>query len=136
MKALNRSTLFVFGVLMALTINFHIAEAAPERLPTSEVKTETALEMEKIVSAEDLAKLREPASSPAEAESAATSRMDAINQALEKALSERAKSETAYERQIDRLAARPKDRSLEREQFGRELREETRREKRLNWLND
>lgn len=132
LNRLNRSTLFVFGALAALAVNFMIADpaaAAPER----PAKPESTTKVEKIeVSPEDLAKLREPS----HAEEKQENRLNAVNQALEKALSERAKSETDYEHQIDRLAARPGDRGAERAQFSRDLREETRREKRLNWLND
>lgn len=125
MKTLNRSTLIVYGALAALAVNFMIANPAGAA-PARPEKSEPTTKVEKIeVPTKDLEK--------------PTERMNTINQALEKALSERAKSETDYERQIDRLAARPgdrEDRSAERAQFGRDLREETRREKRLNWLND
>jgi len=124
-KTLNRSTLVVFGALAVLAVNFMIANPAGAA-PARPEKTESTTKVEKIeVPAEDIAK--------------PSDRMNTINQALEKALSERAKSENDYERQIDRLAARPgdrEDRSAERSQFSRDLREETRREKRLNWLND
>jgi septal ring factor EnvC (AmiA/AmiB activator) len=78
-------------------------------------------------------------------------RMSAVNRALEQALAERAKSQTAFERHNERLASRPEvsDRELRsiesnldtesretRAQSIRDNREDQRREKRLNWLND
>jgi hypothetical protein len=78
-------------------------------------------------------------------------RMIAVNRALEQALAERAKSQTAFERHNERLASRPEvsDRELRsiesnldtesretRAQSIRDNREDQRREKRLNWLND
>lgn len=75
-------------------------------------------------------------------------RMSAVNQALNQALDERAKSQSAYERHNDRLASRPEvsDREMksiesnldsrETRAMNRDNREDQRREKRLNWLND
>lgn len=89
--------------------------------------------------------------STSNAEKKQEDRMNAINQALEQSLSERAKSQSEYERHNDRLAARQAVSAREiratesrldldsrevRADIKRDLREETRREKRLNWLED
>lgn len=86
-------------------------------------------------------------------------RMSAVNRALEQSLTERAKSQSSFERSakraerleireqpgssraIDARAARAMDlrldsNSREVRAMNRDTREETRREKRLNWLND
>lgn len=76
--------------------------------------------------------------------------ISAINRALDEALKERAKSQTEFERTADRAAARAEVRERDtkasfgpdidarenRAQLMRESRDEVRREKRLNWLND
>ncbi|CAN5523425.1 hypothetical protein BH10BDE1_BH10BDE1_14810 [soil metagenome] len=86
--------------------------------------------------------------SDAELEKSQEDRMSAVNQALNQALDERAKSQSAYERHNDRAAARPdvSDREMrslesnldarETRAMNRDNREDQRREKRLNWLND
>ena len=136
MKNTNKSNLMVFAGALALTFAFASnVQAAPAR----ETKKDVYLKVEPIsVPAAELEKKQE-------------ARMNAINQALEQSLSERAKSQSAYERHNDRLAARPEVSAREiratesrldldsrevRAETNRDLREETRREKRLNWLND
>lgn len=71
---------------------------------------------------------------PEEAEKKQEDRMNAVNRALEQSLNEQAKSQSEYRRHGDTRSQI--DTRENRAEMNRELREESRREKRLNWLND
>lgn len=139
MKQTNKSNLMVSSALATFALTFVSVQnlaAAPAREPK---KAAVVLKMDPIEA---------PA---ADSDKKQVDRMNAINQALEQSLSERARSQSEYERHNDRMAARQAVSAREiratesrldldsrevRAEVKRDLREETRREKRLNWLND
>ncbi len=138
MKNTNKSNLMVVGALVALALSF-VFESNVQAAPGRESKKTVILKVE-------------PISVPAaDAEKKQVDRMNAINQALEQSLSERAKSQSEYERHNDRIAIRNEvsareiratesrldlDSRAVRAETKRDMREESRREKRLNWLED
>lgn len=138
MKNMNKINLMIFGALTAMATSF-VAPSDVQAAPGRQVRKDVILKVEPI------------SVPPAEQEKKQEDRMNAINQALEQSLSERAKSRSDYERHNDRMAIRREVSAREiratesrldldsrevRAESKRDLREETRREKRLNWLND
>ncbi len=138
MKNQNNTKLMILsalGVFSLLSVSSSSLEAAPAR----EAKKAAFVKAE------------QAETPPAESEKKQADRMNAINRALEQSLTERAKSQSEYERHNDRMQVRQAVSAREvratesrldldsrevRADSKRDLREETRREKRLNWLDD